>query len=204
MIIEKETKSIYALLKKVYEILNKGGEHTALYVNEELEIIYQANGISGKIKATRDGYTVFQGSLEKERFYELSKLPRDMFKLKVIEYADVTQPMKETLESLQSRFSENEFINSMGDEEHCLLSRITRTTKMYISDSFLPFIKKFGGCSVWKKGAYVILSRSFFPQGEYMQIDEIICFSCETYGDADKRTQEKIMHEEEQKYAGEA
>lgn len=206
MIVGKEFKSMFQFLSKVYDILNKGGDETILYVNEECELMYQAFCISGKIKIMKDNETALQDELEKRMFYELSRLPRDRFKLKPIMRKNETDDMKEALEKLESRFANKSFsfVCELAAIEHHLISRVTRLCERYISDSYLGMIKKFGACEVSTAGSYIILAKNEFFKDEMLNAEEYMCLYCETYKSIDETVQGKLRFEEEQKYAGEA
>lgn len=204
MIVGKEFKSMFTFLTKVYGILNKGGDNTIIYMNDNTELMYQAFCISGKIKITKDNVSVLNEDIMKNKFYELSRLPRDRFKLKPIEQTAVTDEMRESLESLIKRFSGGTFVCEINDDEHRLISKITRLTERYINDSYLPMMNKFGDCEVWKKGSYITLMKNEFNEKEYMNIEEEMCFYCETYQSVDENIQGKMKFDEEVKFGGAA
>ena len=203
MIVGKEFKSMFQFLSKVYDILNKGGDNTILYVNDECELMYQAFCISGKIKILKDNETALQDELEKRMFYELSRLPRDRFKLKPIPRTNETDDMKEALEKLKSRFaSQSTFVCELVALEHHLISKITRLCERYISDTYLSTIKKFGACEVSAAGSYIILAKNEFFKDEMLNAEEYMCLYCETYKSIDENVQGKLRFEEEQRYGG--
>lgn len=203
MIVGKEFKSMFQFLSKVYDILNKGGDNTILYVNDECELMYQAFCVSGKIRITKDNETMLQDELEKRMFYELSRLPRDRFKLKPVSRQDETDDMKEALEKLKSRFaSPSTFVCELAAIEHHLMSRVTRLCERYISDSYLGAIKKFGACEVSTAGSYITLAKNEFFKDEMLNAEEYMCLYCETYKSVDETVQGKLRFEEEQKYGG--
>lgn len=204
MIVSKEFKSMFTFLTKMYGILNKGGDNTIIYMNENTELMYQAFCISGKIKFTKDNVSVLNEDIVKNRFYELSRLPRDRFNLKPVEQTAVTDEMKESLESLVKRFSGGKFVCEVGDDEHRLISKITRLTERYINDSYLPMMNKFESCEVWLHGSYITLMKHEFVEKEYVNIEEEMCFYCETYQSVDENIQGKMKFDEEVKFGGAA
>lgn len=204
MIISKEFKSMFTFLTKVYGILNKGGDNTIIYMNENAELMYQAFCISGKIKITKDNVSVLNEDIVKNKFYELSRLPRDRFELKAVDRSAVTDEMKEALESLTKRFSGGTFVCEISDDEHRLISKITRLTERYINDSYLSMMNKFSACEVWQHGSYITLMKNEFIEKEYVNIEEEMCFYCETYQSVDENIQGKMKFDEEVKFGGAA
>ena len=112
--------------------------------------------------------------------------------------------MKESLDSLIKRFSGGTFVCEISDDEHRLISKITRLTERYVNDSYLPMMNKFGDCEAWKKGSYITLMKNEFNEKEYVNIEEEMCFYCETYQSVDENIQGKMKFDEEMKFGGNA
>lgn len=198
MIVGKEFKSMYKFLTKVYEILNKGGNNAILYTNSENELMYQAFCISGKIKITRDQENMLNDDLKKYRFYELSKLPRERFKLKEIELEN--DEMKEEKQTLLNRFEITyDFVCELKGDEERQISKLTRLCERYINDSYSKMIKNFGACEVSATGQYIMFEKNEYFKDEMMNAEESMCLFCETYRSVDENIQGKLKFEEQER-----
>lgn len=202
MIVGKEFKSMYIFLKKVYGILNKGGDDAILYANANGELMYKSFCVSGKIKIVREEQNLLKDELKQNCFYELSKLPRDRFKLKEIEDKKVTDDMRETLQTLIKKIRlSSDFVCEVSEDDDHLISKITRLCERYVSDTYIGMIKSFGTCEVSAKGPYITLEKNEYFKDERADAEETMCLYCETYKDIDENVQGKMKFEEQERYS---
>lgn len=202
MIVGKGSKTMYTLLKKVYGIIDKGYDNTIIYVSEDYELMYQASFVSGKMKITKNKVTILEGAVEKNRFYELSKLPRNRFDLKPIGLEKVTENMEMALSILKNTFTGGYFVCELSACEHQLISKVTRLTERYINDSYMSMMRKFGECEVWHKGSCIILKKNELVEKEALNVEEEMCFYCETYKSVDENIQGKMQFDEYERLGG--
>ncbi len=201
MIIGKDFKSLYQFLKKVYDIFNKGNDNTILYCDEQCILRYAAVNLSGSIELKSKDVNVLIGTLESECFYELVKMPRDRFKLKPIIKKDITDEMVQQLNQLDNIFNNLEFVCDIYSEDGRVLSKLTRLSNRYISDSYIKLIHQFGRCGVFAHGLYIVLKKEEWFEKEEITTTEDIAFFCETFKSVDENIQAKMNYDKQNGFA---
>lgn len=188
MIIEKEMKSAYDFIKRVYSIFSKVDEKwQLLYMADHGRLIYGIPNMSGSLTIQKNNLSIMEEWLDSMTFYELLKLPQGSYMIRAV--YDVSEDKKQRVEKINELLSSGERICDLSSVDKAKISKLTRISHKYISDSKLGIIQRFGDCEVFIGEHNLMLKRVLDDEKENAKVYERVLFDVES---VEEHTQQQM------------